>query len=147
MERRNKKELNKWMIGGRGGWIWHSTACFLHKYKQTNTTAGNDEDEFLALCTLVLRLDGRISFYFSLWWWKGGRGDGIGLSYPELSWIDEKCEDEDWEGNVIVVERAPCVLRKITLHTKFQFPVKPSRGGIFCRLNNGEGKKGGKTEV
>ena len=73
-----------------GGWIWHSTACFLHKHKQTNTTAGNDEDEFLALCTLVLHLNGRLSFsYFSMWWWweKGRRerGEGIGLSYPELS--------------------------------------------------------------
>jgi hypothetical protein len=50
-------------------------------------------------------------------------------------------------GNVIVVERAPRVLRKTKLQTKFQFPVKPSRGGIFCCLNKGEGKKGGKTEV
>jgi hypothetical protein len=64
-------------------------ACFLHKHKQTNTTAGNDEDEFLALCTLVLHLNGQFSFsYFSMWWCEKGRrerGEGIGLSYPELS--------------------------------------------------------------
>ncbi len=73
------------------GWIWHSTACFLHKHKQTNTTAGNDEDEFLALCTLVLHLNGRLSFLIfqcgsgKRGGERGERGEGIGLSYPELS--------------------------------------------------------------